>query len=62
METTITRPPPADAPATESQPVSPRRLNVLRIGYLVTGLGLAVVPWRYLFTRFVAASGDAWRK
>jgi hypothetical protein len=65
MDTTTTRPPPAEALPTESQQAagsSPARLNLLRIGYLVTGLGLAVVAWRSVATQFVPASGDAWRR
>ena len=48
MNTTTTRqPPPAQRhiPA----PLSTTRLNVLRIGYLVMGVGLAVYKWPSLF-------------
>ena len=43
METTTVRPAAADA-HTEIH-LSPRRLNILRIGYLVMGVGLAVFKW-----------------
>jgi hypothetical protein len=47
METTTTRPAVAE-PHTEIH-LAPRRLNVLRIGYLVMGVGLAVFKWPSLF-------------
>jgi hypothetical protein len=47
METTTARPAVAEA-HTEIY-LSPRRLNILRIGYVVMGVGLAVYKWPSLF-------------
>ena len=37
------------------------RLNLMRVGYAVMGVGLAVVPWRHAWRRYVPAEGDRWR-
>jgi hypothetical protein len=35
------------------------REQVIKV--LWVSIVVAVVPWRYVFTRFVTSSGDAWR-
>ena len=41
--------PPVQRPYRAAPPLSQRRLNVLRIGYFVMGVGLAVFKWPLLF-------------
>ena len=43
--TTPTTIAPRRADPTPVAPLSPARLNVLRVGYLIVGVGLAVVKW-----------------
>ena len=44
----MTTVPIVDVPAAHGEPTT-RRLNVLRIGYAFTGVGLAIVKWPILF-------------
>jgi hypothetical protein len=46
---TTTRVPSVQRPPRSQAPLSQRRVNVMRIGYLVMGVGLAVTKWPALF-------------